>query len=129
MTIVALRLEYGIRPRDFDALLHDTQPQLFLLTETQLRSDISPKIANYTLYGKKREGKIGGGVAILVRNVIVPNVTCHLSERNIEAIWVNIRRIGKPPLIMGSYYGKQESRTSKYEIDHEMHLFAEERMK
>ena len=94
-------------------LLQDSQPQLFLLTETQLRSDISLKIANYNLFSKKLEGKIGGGVAILVRNDVVPNVTCHVSERNIEAIWVNVRRIGKPHLIIGSFYGKQESRTSK----------------
>ena len=56
-------------------ILQENQPHLFLLTETQLRSDISPKIANYVLYSKKREGKIGGGVAILVRVDIVPIIT------------------------------------------------------
>ena len=41
-------------------------------------------------------------------------------------IWVNIRRKNKPPLIIGTYYGKQESRTSKNEIEFEIQLLTEE---
>ena len=41
-------------------------------------------------------------------------------------IWVNIRRKNKPPLIIGTYYGKQESRTNKNEIEQELQLLSEE---
>ena len=41
-------------------------------------------------------------------------------------IWVNIRRKNEPPLIIGTYYGKQESRTTKNEIEQEIQLLNEE---
>ena len=107
-------------------LLQDSRPQLFLITETQLRSDLTIRIDGYTFYSRKREGKNGGGVGILARNDIVPIITCHISDRNIELIWVNIRRGGKTPLIAGTYYGKQETPASKDEIEQEMHLLTEE---
>ena len=71
-----------------NAVLQDHTPQLFLLTETQLRSNIAPQIQGYTFYGKTREGKIGGGVGIYARHDIIPYLTCHISERNLEIIWV-----------------------------------------
>ena len=49
-----------------------------------------------------------------------------ISNRNIEVIWVSIRRKNLPPIIVGTYYGKQESRTSKEEIEKEMTLLTEE---
>ena len=109
-----------------NAIIQDHTPQLFLLTETQLRSTIAPKIQGYTFYGKTREGKIGGGVGIYVRNDVTPYLTCHISERNIEIIWVNIRQKNKSPIIIGTYYGKQETRTSKSEIEQEIQLLNEE---
>ena len=53
-------------------------------------------------------------------------MTCHISERNIEIIWVNIRQKKKSPIIIGTYYGKQETRTSKSEIEQEIQLLNEE---
>ena len=58
-------------------VLDDIQPHVFLLTETQLRADTGINIPNYTFYGRKREGKVGGGVGILVRNDIKNYTATH----------------------------------------------------
>ena len=73
--------------------------------------------------GKKKKG---GGVGILVRNDIRNNVAVHISNRNIEIMWVSVRRKNLTPFIAGIYYGKQESRTTKAEIETEMQLLNEE---
>ena len=96
------------------------------MTETQLRTNISPNIEGYTFFNKVREGKIGGGVGIYARNDVTSYVTCKVTERNTEMIWVIIRRKNMLPLIIGTYYGKQESRTSKNEIEQEIQLLSEE---
>ena len=106
--------------------LNDNNPQVFLLTETQLRSNIGMQIKGYQFYGRKREGKNGGGVAILVRNDIIDKVIPHISDRPIELMWISIRRQNKEPLFLGVHYGKQESRTNKEEIENEMALLKEE---
>ena len=41
-------------------------------------------------------------------------------------MWVSVRRKNLPPLFMGIYYGKQECRTTKAEIEVEMQLLNEE---
>ena len=107
-------------------ILQQEQPQVCLLTETQLRSNITQHIQGYTLYSKKREEKQGGGVAILIRNDKKHNIACHISERNIECMWISVRRSTCPPLFIGTYYGKQETRTSIKEIEREMQLLKEE---
>ena len=91
-----------------------------------MRSHVSEKISDYTLFSKIREGKNGGGVAILVRDDIRNIVTPQIPERNIELLWVFIQRRKKRPLFIGSYYGKQETRTSKNEIEREYQLLSEE---
>ena len=107
-------------------ILHDNKPHFFLLTETQLRCDTSEKVDGYTFYSRARQGKkIGGGVGILVRNDMCIYTTPHYSDRSIEIIWVFIRRKAQPPLIIGSYYGKQEQ-TNKNDIEQEMQLLTEE---
>ena len=50
----------------------------------------------------------------------------HTTERNIEIIWISVRRKSLPPLLIAAYYGKQESRTTKDEIEREMTLLQEE---
>ena len=107
-------------------VLNDRNPHLFLITETLLQANSGIHINGYTFFGRKREGKTGGGVGVLVRNDIRNNVAAHISNRNIEMMWVSIRRKNLPPLITGVYYGKQESRTSKTEIETEMQLLNEE---
>ena len=107
-------------------ILHDTNPHIFLLTETQLRSNIGMQIEGYKFYGREREGKIGGGVGILVRNDVVDKTTPHISNRNAEIMWISLHKNQSRPLFIGVYYGQQESRTSKNEIEMEMCLLKEE---
>ena len=107
-------------------ILNDTQPHMFLLTETQMRANVNEKIGGYTLFSRTRKEKNGGGVAILVRDDIKNIVTPHIPNRNIELIWTFIQRKKKRPLFIGSYYGKQETRTSKNEIERELQLLSEE---
>ena len=109
-----------------EEILHQQEPHAFLLTETQLRSDLSMNIKGYTLFHRKREGKIGGGVGILIRNDFRQNTAPHISDRPIEVIWISLSRKNLQPLLIGCYYGKQETRTSKNEIEQEMTLLTEE---
>ena len=91
-----------------------------------MRSNINEKIGGYTLLSRIREDRNGGGVAILVRDDIKNIVTPQIPDRNIELIWAFIQRKKKCPLFIGTYYGKQETRTSKNEIEREFQLLSEE---
>ena len=106
-------------------ILLQYEPHVFLITETQLRSDLTVSFDGYTCFHRKREGKTGGGVGILIRNDFRYNIAPHVSDRTIEIMWISIFRGGDIPLIIGVYYGKQES-TSRNEINNEMTLLKEE---
>ena len=106
-------------------ILHDNDPHVYLLSETQLRSNTGIKIDGYNFYSRKREGKFGGGVGILVRNDILHKTAPHISDRNIEMIWISLKTKEERPLMIGVYYGQQET-LSKNEIDLEMSLLKEE---
>ena len=106
--------------------LHDHDPHLYLITETQLRSNVGMQIDGYTFYSRKREGKNGGGVGILVRNDVKNKTSPHISDRNLEMMWISLQRKARRPLMIGVYYGLQESRTNKNEIELEMSLLREE---
>ena len=41
-------------------------------------------------------------------------------------MWISVRKTASPPLFIGTYYGKQETRTSINEIEREMQLLKEE---
>ena len=107
-------------------LVQQHEPHIFLITETQLRSDLSESFKGYTFFHRKREGNLGGGVGILVKNDFRHNIAPHISNRPIEIMWLSVFRNNNVPLILGVYYGKQESRTTKQEIDREMSLLSEE---
>ena len=102
------------------------EPQIFLIAETQLRSDLTESFTGYTFFHRKREGKLGGGVGVLVKNDFRHNIAPHISDRPIEIMWLSIFRTNDIPLIIGVYYGLQESRTSCQEIDREMMMLTEE---
>ena len=102
------------------------QPHLFLLTETLLTTNSDIQIEGYTFFGRARTGRLGGGVAILAREDIRNYIIPHISDRDIEMIWVSYKKKKCPPLFIGCYYGKQESRCSKDEITVEMTHLAEE---
>ena len=107
-------------------ILEDINPHLCLLTETQMRTNTGFNIKGYTFFGRKREGKVGGGVGILARNDKVHLLTPHINDRNIEIMWVSIKRSNAVPVFVGVYYGKQETRTSKNEIEQEMNMLSAE---
>ena len=106
--------------------LHSEEPEMLLLTETLLQTNRDVKIDGYTFFGRARVGQKGGGVGILIRDDIKGRVIPHISERPIELIWVSIRRKNNDPLIIGCYYGRQETRCNKDEITEEMKLLSEE---
>ena len=106
--------------------VHEFNHHIFLITETQLRSNNGVSIEGYTFYSKCRTSANGGGVGILIRNDIKMNVTPHVSDRETELMWISLRRKNLPPLIIGTYYGKQENKTTKAEIEREMMLLNEE---
>ena len=68
------------------AILNEKQPQLCLMTETQLRSNTGVNIPGYTFFGRKRENKNGGGVGILVRNDIRQHTAAHYPDQNLEIL-------------------------------------------
>ena len=111
----------------YDVIL-DIQPQMALFTETHLKTNASFKIDNYSFFGKTRDEKSAGGVGILIRNDLKHCVTPHLSNGELEIMWASIKRKRGDPLMIGVYYGKQESRTSKEGIENEMDMLRKEIM-
>ena len=107
-------------------ILDEYQPNIFLITETLLKSNTGFNIEGYTFYGKARSNSKGGGVGILVRNDMKNTTAPLVTERDLEIMWLSVRRKNLPPILIGTYYGKQESRTSKAEIENEMRLLQEE---
>ena len=106
-------------------ILQQHEPHIFLIAETQLRSDLTVSFVGYTCFHRKREGKVGGGVGILIRNDFRFNIAPHISDRSIEMMWISVFRKDDVPLTVGVYYGRQES-TSRAEIEQEMTLLNEE---
>ena len=107
-------------------VLDEYEPEIFLITETLLKCNTGFNIEGYTFYGKARKNAKGGGVGILVKNEIKNITAPHQTERDLEMLWLSVRRKNFPPILIGTYYGKQESRTNKAEIEFEMRLLQEE---
>ena len=106
-------------------MLDENKPDIFLLTETQLKSDMGIKFKGYCFFGKQRISNTGGGVGILVKEELKTIVAPYYSERNLEIIWVTLKSSNNRPIFFGSYYGKQES-CPKAEIEMEMMHIQEE---
>ena len=83
-------------------------------------------MSGYTFFGRSRTAGIGGGVGIMVKDERKHMVAPHTTIRELEITWISIRREKKRPIFVGVYYGKQESRVSKAEIDYEIDLLIEE---
>ena len=54
------------------------------------------------------------------------HVTPHETKRDLELIWVSVRRQNQCPLYIGVYYGKQETRVRKEDIEREFGELTEE---
>ena len=117
-------------------MLLDLNPEIALFTETHLQTNAALKIDNYTFFGQARNDtyaqqkvhRAAGGVGILVRNDLKHCITPHTSNRAIEITWISVQRKDLNPFYVGVYYGKQESRVSKEEIEEEMDILTEEIM-
>ena len=88
----------------------------------------SIKLEGYTFFSKVRENKAGGGVGIFIDNEVKQNIAPHTSPRNLEIIWISVKRKNSRPLFIGVYYGKQESEGSKEDIGNEFGKLTEEIM-
>ena len=106
--------------------LNSENPQIFLITNTLLITNSDIGIDGYKFFGKARVDRQGGGIGILVRDDLINVIIPHIAERNIEMMWVSLRRKNCLPLFIGCYYGKQEARCNKGEIEEEMSLLSEE---
>ena len=81
---------------------------------------------DYTFFSKTRTTSQGGGIGMFVQNDIRNNVSTHISERPIEIMWISVKRHQSSPIFFGVYYGKQECRVSKEQIENEFHYLSEE---
>ena len=109
-------------------LMAELKPHVALFTETHQKTNTAFKIQDYTFFGKTRKEKSSGGVGILVRNELKQCISPHTTNRNIEIAWISIKRRRLQPVYIGVYYGKQESRVNKDEIEEEMEILMEEIM-
>ena len=107
-------------------ILGELKPQIALFTETMLKNGSGFNMDNYTFFGKGREKKSCGGVGILIRNDIKHLITPHETQRDIEVIWISVRRKTQRPIHIGVYYGLQESRNTRNEMLLEMDKLSEE---
>ena len=106
----------------------ELQPDIILIAETHLKQNVGAKVHGYTFFGRARTEGAGGGVGIFVNEQKKGVIAPHNTTREIEMSWVSIRRQKNRPVYIGIYYGKQETRVSKAEIENEMDLLREEIM-
>ena len=101
-------------------------PEIILLAETHLENNVGVRLKGYTYFGRSRTEGSGGGVGIMVKDEIKNRVAPHSTDKDIELVWISVRRHVEKPIYIGVYYGKQESRVSRADIEHEMDQLTEE---
>ena len=104
----------------------DVKPEIVLFAETHLRNNIGVKFGGYRFFGQARNDSKGGGVGILINENIKHRIAPHTSDKNIEILWISVNRGRSKPLFIGVYYGRQECRVNKEEIEQEMEHLKEE---
>lgn len=91
------------------------------ITETKLTADRYIKIEGYRWIGRPRRNKQGGGIGLLIKDSLANQTTIHVvGEEELEILWIKIKRKQQQPVMIGLYYGKQESRTTKTEAEYEV---------
>ena len=82
---------------------------IITITETKTTGS-PPQLDGYTWISKGRTGRLGGGVAMAIRNDIEKNVTqiLDLEDQNQEILWTQVKH-GNQKTFIGTYYGPQES--------------------
>ena len=67
---------------------------IITLSETYIKPDANLadyEIQNYVLFNKSRTDRIGGGVALYLKNTLVGNLLENLSHAGLELLWVEVR--------------------------------------
>ena len=85
------------------------KPHIFAITETKIEGK-PPIIEDYEWITKDREGRKGGGVALLIRKDIINNTIKidNLEDHDMEILWIKIKSKNNN-IAIGTYYGPQEN--------------------
>jgi hypothetical protein len=94
-------------------ILENQKPQIVLLTETLLKTDMGMKLEGYTFFGKSRQTQGGGRTGILVKNGIRASVAPHTSDRGIKLIWISIKKKTVPPFLLPATTGNKKADAPK----------------
>ena len=89
-------------------VLHQTKASVVCITETHMNTNTGVNIDGYTLFGKPRANKKGGGVGIMVKDSLRHAVSPYSSAKSLELMWITINIANTKPLFIGVYYGLQE---------------------
>ena len=83
----------GIEGKRCSAIEHfdHKNPDVVLLTETLLPTNMNMDFPGYVFLSRARKKGKGGSVAILVRDELKNTIIPHISERNIEIMWISVR--------------------------------------
>ena len=86
---------------------------IIAVTETKTTTD-PPKLDGFEWITKNRKGRLGGGVAIAIRQDIVKSVSqvLDLEDQNQEVLWIELKH-GQQKTFIGTYYGRQENATKE----------------
>ena len=95
---------------------------IIVLTESWLTA-AKEKLYNidgFSLYACNRKGRIGGGVAVFVRNTYPVTKLCAYTNAQVSAYWFLLQQPNQPPIIFGSIYSPPGllKRQSDATIDH-----------
>jgi len=94
------------------------EAHIIAITETK---NLPPIAKGYSRWiSKERKGRMGGGVAIAVRQDLSSKISKveDLGEEDQEIVWIELRITNNQRIYVGTYYGKQENAPIK-EIERE----------
>ena len=100
-------------------ILETTQPHIVGLKETYKNVGSNLTINGYIWIGRERKQKQGGGIGFQIRREMENHIiSIHkIDESDSELLWIQYREKNIKDLYIGLYYGKQESRTPKEDIE------------
>ena len=102
---------------ELKVLLSSTMPDIVIGTESWLSPDINSTEVfppNYNVYRKDRN-RHGGGVFILVSNVLISTPLSEFTSDEHEALWVQVKEQRRPNMTIGAYYRPPSNTPEKLE--------------
>ena len=102
---------------DLQSFLSENSYDLLSLSETWTNEDITDNmlfIKGYTLERKDRED-FGGGVGCYVNEKLTYIRRCDLECRDLELMWLELKRTNASPIFVGIAYRKPSSNNSYFE--------------